>query len=104
MVDFIDMGIFAVKPDEELLSPQIEPNLDRGTLKIVLFLCKSEKDRFLLESASITVCGNFFCWSFPEEKVIHLIDMSNIHKLAVQKREESFVRSLPMKLTRNLSK
>ena len=55
-------------------------------LKIVLFLCKKDQDRFLLNRAGFQVCGKYLCWSFPSEKSVHILDMTGMTK--VKKRNE----------------
>jgi len=34
-------------------------------LKIMLFLCKKDQDRFLLNRAGFEICGKYLCWSYP---------------------------------------
>jgi len=45
------------------------------SFSIVLFLCKSKKERFHLEQAGFTMVCNQICWSYPTEPYVHILDV-----------------------------
>lgn len=60
------MGIFVVnskKQSEAQNISKIEKN--NKSLKIILFLCKNEQERFWLSKAGFCIVGKYLCWSFP---------------------------------------
>ena len=89
-VDDLNMGLFIVKCQNEVGAVSARLAQDDKDLKIVLFLCKSERDRFHLHKAGFAICGKFLCWSYPEEKLVHILDMDPMNEL---KRERKTVAS-----------
>ena len=74
------MGLFIVDQVNEFMTTEKRVKMVDKDLKVILFLCKNPKDRFTLESASMTMCGDYFCWSYPKSEVIHLFNMSKINE------------------------
>ena len=50
-------------------------------MKVVLFLCKTERDRFQLDKAGFCVVGSYLCWSYPEEKEVHILNMEDMNSI-----------------------
>jgi len=71
----------------------------RGTeevsFNIVLFLCRSRRERFHLEQAGFTLVCNQVCWTYPTQPVVHILDVRKIHEA---KAEESKGRGLMRRL------
>ena len=61
---------------------------EETTFNIVLFLCKSQLDRFHLEQAGFTIVCNQLCWSYPTESFVHILDIRKIHE-AKEERKNS---------------
>lgn len=81
------MGIFIVKSKAQRafeISDCSRLVKDNKELKIVLFLCKSERDRSQLNAAGFAICGKYLCWSYPEEKVVHTLNMDGMNKTGVE--------------------
>ena len=85
-VDDLNMGLFIVKSQNDVGAVSARLAHDDKDLKIVLFLCKSERDRFHLHKAGFAICGKFLCWSYPEEKLVHILDMDPMNELKREKR------------------
>ena len=93
--DDLNMGIFEVaerSKKENSSSLGFDENANykligkwRGTenttFNIVLFLCKSQTDRFHLEQAGFTMVCNQLCWSYPTESIVHILDIRQVHKV-----------------------
>ena len=79
------MGIFIVKsktgaepnPDSKIVK-------DDKELKIILFLCQSFENRNQLNAAGFAICGKFLCWSYPAEKVVHILNMAAMNKTGTE--------------------
>ena len=81
------MGIFIVKSKAQRafeISDCSRLVKDNKELKIVLFLCKTERDRSQLNAAGFAICGKYLCWSYPEEKVVHTLNMDGMNKTGVE--------------------
>lgn len=85
--DKLNMGIFIVKSKAQRafeISDCSKLVKDNKELKIVLFLCKTERDRSQLNAAGFAICGKYLCWSYPEEKVVHTLNMEGMNKTGVE--------------------
>lgn len=85
--DILNMGIFVVKSKaQRAVDGGADSKLvtDDKELKIVLFLCKNERDRSQLNAAGFVICGKYLCWSYPEEKVVHTLNMEGMNKTGVE--------------------
>ena len=81
------MGIFVVKcKPQRTVDQRSDTKLvkDDKELKIILFLCKTERDRSQLNAAGFEICGKYLCWSYPEEKVVHTLNMGGMNKTGVE--------------------
>ena len=67
--DTLNMGFFfvqprtsgeAIKQDSKLM--QMDQNF-----KILLFLCKTPRERGYLHAAGFCIVGTYLCWSYPRE-------------------------------------
>jgi len=54
--------------------------------------------------AGFVVVGDFLCWSYPEEKVVHILDMKKMNKIKVQKATRSNLANQAMTGFSNLAK
>ena len=84
--DDLKMGLFIVKCQNEAGAASERLAHDDKDLKIILFLCKSEKERFHLHKAGFAICGKYLCWSYPEEKLVHILDMGPVNGLKREKK------------------
>ena len=85
--DILNMGIFVVKSKAQRAvdgGSDTKLVVDDKELKIVLFLCKNERDRSQLNAAGFVICGKYLCWSYPEEKVVHTLNMEGMNKTGVE--------------------
>ena len=76
------MGLFVVKardPAQDYANSKLW-KVDKD-LKIVVFLCKTEKDRWYFDRSGFCVCGDYLCWSYPDEKIVHLLNMAKMNKV-----------------------
>ena len=90
--DKLNMGIFVVKSKAQRafeISDCSKLVKDNKELKIVLFLCKSERDRAQLNASGFVICGKYLCWSYPEEKVVHTLNMEGMNKTGVEEATKS---------------
>jgi hypothetical protein len=54
--------------------------------------------------AGFVVVGNFLCWSYPEEKIVHILDMSNMNKINTKRLTSADLVNKTLKGFANLSK
>ena len=92
------MGLFVVKPKAQNLNDHQKKengkiSVIEKDLKIVLFLCTTEKDRHHLHQSGFSVVGDYLCWSYPEEKFVHVLNMTEI-KAAEIDRDRTFLGSV----------
>ena len=73
--------MFVVKPYLEKKNPQKKIAIVEKEMKVVLFLCRSENDRHSLHNAGFCVVGTHLCWSYPDEKIVHVLDMDPLNKI-----------------------
>ena len=88
--DRLRMGLFVVKARntvENYANSKLW-KVDKD-LKIVVFLCKSERDRFLFNRSGFCVCGDYLCWSYPDEKIVHILNMAKMNEIKVIEKPKS---------------
>lgn len=95
------MGIFVVNPKKKRESLNLSKmSVDNKDLKIILFMCKSKRDREYLNNAGFVIVGKYLCWSFPKESVVHVLDMEGMNK----KESSNFFIKSAGKLAENFTK
>ena len=70
-------------------------------------MCKSEKDRFYFNRSGFCVCGDYLCWSYPDEKIVHILNMAKMNEIKVEAKPKSAlgaVTSVGMQGIANLAK
>ena len=85
--DVLHMGLFVVTPKKEEKNFQTKLEVFDKDLKIVLFLCRKERDRQHLHNSGFAIVGNFLCWSYPEERLVHVLDMHELNEVQATKRK-----------------
>ena len=50
-------------------------------MKILIILCKSEKDRKAVKDAGFVICGDFLCWQYPARSSVNVLDLNPINRL-----------------------
>ena len=90
------MGIFLVKSKakrEAVSNPNSKIVKDEKELKIILFLCQTRRDRYQLDTAGFAICGKFLCWSYPEEKVVHILNMAAMNRTGTEEATKTVNRA-----------
>jgi len=81
LTDDLNMGLFVVKSNTEEMNFQTKLDVVDKSLKIVLFLCKTNTDREQLHNAGFAIAGSYLCWSYPAEALVHVLDMAPMNAL-----------------------
>ena len=95
--DTLNMGIFVVKSKSqrgvgfEEGSKRVK---DDKELKIILFLCKTERDRSQLNTAGFVICGKYLCWSYAAEKVVHTLNMDGMNSTGIEEATKTAGRAI----------
>ena len=82
--DKIFTGIVMIRPTESDAKP-IKLDFVRQNekcLKFMLFLCKTEEDRQSLLSSGFTLCGDYLCWKYHDQREVHTLNMESIHEIS----------------------
>ena len=81
--------MYVVKPEEDKLST-LNKNATNDylqfrdkELKILILLCKSEKDRRAVVNSGFVVIDNNLCWRYPDRQVVNILDMSPLNKVRI---------------------
>ena len=88
--DEIWIGLYVVKPQE---NQQEDPNEAKNflrkrdkELKILLLLCKTEKDQHAINNSGFVLCGDYLCWQYPEQASVHVLNMSRLNSIRLKRR------------------
>ena len=74
------MGIFVVNPKKKKACLNISKlSYSNKSLKVILFMCKSKRDRQHLNNSGFVIVGKYLCWSFPAESIVHVLDMEKLN-------------------------
>ena len=87
--DRLWVGMYVVKPEEDKFST-IHKDAKNNflqfrdkELKILILLCKSEKDRRAVGSAGFVVIGENLCWRYPDRQVVNILNMAPLNRVRI---------------------